>query len=99
MLFECNFIFKGRALPTIGWQVSREVVCVVGARFALMGKGKHTLNLVAWHGSPPDDPPKSYIDMQQNKWADLSRSPIGQHKTTLSASRVANNQPPLGVIG
>ena len=45
---------------------------MVGARFALMGKGKHTLMLGAWHGSPPDDPPKSYIDMQQSKSANLS---------------------------
>ena len=38
-------VSKRRTLPTIGRQASREGVCVVGARFALMGKGKHTLNI------------------------------------------------------
>ena len=32
-----------------------------------MGKAKHALILGAWHGSPPDDSPKSYIGMEQNK--------------------------------
>ena len=29
---------KGRTLPMIGWQAPREGVCVVGARFVVMGK-------------------------------------------------------------
>ena len=62
----------------------------------LLGKeSKHTLNWVAWHGSPSDDSPKSYTGMQQNKLANLSWPTIGQHKTTLSASGVTNDQPPL----
>ena len=60
-------------------------------RICLVEKGKHTLILEAWHGSPPDDSPKSYMSMQQNKYANLSWFPIGQYKTTLSASGVTND--------
>ena len=41
---------------------------------------------------------KSSAGMQQNKGANLSWFPIGQHKTTLSESGVTNDQPRLRVI-
>ena len=49
---------------------------------------------MAWHGSPPDNSPKSYESMQQNRSAHLSWSTIGQHETTLSASGMTNNHHP-----
>ena len=58
-----------------------------------MGKGKRTGIRGHGHERARMNHSKSSTGMQQNKGINLSWSPIGQHKTTLSASGVTNDQP------